>query len=301
MSCGGPIKGIFCAITFACLRAAINANAAGTINSTNAYAWGENIGFLDFRPSAADGVVIGEFICSGWIWCANVGWINMGDGAPANHIQYSNRSATDYGVNSGIDTTQPGYATLRGYAYGANIGWINFEATGNPRVRFTDGRLLGYAYCANCGWLNLGEIGGTVYVQTDTIAMGVDSDGDGISDAWELGEAGDLTTLTATGDADGDGESDLAEYFADTDPFDPNDQLRIVAFTVVPDLTRYTLTWTSQPTRHYRIEENPDLVSPWTLTLDDVPADTTTTERTLTLAGGPQRFFRVQAFRPLAP
>ena len=30
-------------------------------------------------------------------------------------------------------------------SYGANIGWINFEATGNPRLRFADGRMEGFA------------------------------------------------------------------------------------------------------------------------------------------------------------
>jgi hypothetical protein len=95
----------------------------------------------------------GEFICSGWFWGANVGWINIGNGFPVNNIQYQNNSATDYGVNYGFDPAQPGYAILRGYAYGANIGWINFEATGNPRIRFTDGALEGYAYSANCVWI----------------------------------------------------------------------------------------------------------------------------------------------------
>lgn len=41
------------------------------------------------------------------IYGANVGWINMGSGDPANHIQYQNNSATDFGVNFNIDPNNP--------------------------------------------------------------------------------------------------------------------------------------------------------------------------------------------------
>ncbi|HEX8076544.1 MAG TPA: hypothetical protein VF511_01920, partial [Chthoniobacterales bacterium] len=160
------------------------AQAASTINASNANAYGANIGFVNWKPSAADGVSIGEFICSGYMYGANVGWINMGSGNPANHVQYSNSSATDFGVNYTIDPASPGQANLRGFAYGANIGWINFENTGNPRVLFSNGRLRGFAWSANCGWINLDDL--NVFVQTDTIAAGVDSDADGMADAFEF-------------------------------------------------------------------------------------------------------------------
>jgi len=51
----------------------------------------------------------------------------VGSGFPVNQIQYSNSSGTDFGVNYTIDPTSPGLAKLRGLAYGANIGWINFD------------------------------------------------------------------------------------------------------------------------------------------------------------------------------
>src|SRR5260370_754431 len=91
----------------------LSAHAASTINSTNAYAWGANIGWTNWlADSPADGIVVGEFICSGWIYSANVGWINIGNGTPVNHIQYQNNSATDFGVNYGIDPAQPGFGIL---------------------------------------------------------------------------------------------------------------------------------------------------------------------------------------------
>jgi len=46
----------------------------------------------------------------------------------------------------------------------------------------------------------------------------VDSDADGLPDAWEMYQFGNLTTATAISDADADGLSDLVEFMRDTDP-----------------------------------------------------------------------------------
>ena len=98
----------------------------------------------------------------GYIYGANVGWINLGDGTPANGTSYTNTSATDFGVNCSAGAA--GEKNLRGFAYGANIGWVNFEATGNPRVILNTGRLRGYVWSANSGWINLEDA--NVYVAT---------------------------------------------------------------------------------------------------------------------------------------
>src|SRR6267143_3685374 len=95
------------------LNVAQLARAATTINSANHFACGANIGWIDCRGDAANGAVIGEFVCSGYIYAANVGWIHLGTGTPANGIRYQNNSATDYGVN------HDGLGNLSGYAYGA--------------------------------------------------------------------------------------------------------------------------------------------------------------------------------------
>jgi hypothetical protein len=41
------------------------------------------------------------------------------------------------------------------FAYGANLGWINFENAGAPRVDLSTGRMAGFAWSANCGWSSL--------------------------------------------------------------------------------------------------------------------------------------------------
>jgi hypothetical protein len=87
-------------ITLICLIAGMtNAWAASTINSTDKFAYGANIGWLSAAADVANGSVIGEYVCSGYLWSANCGWIHLGGGTPVNAIRYQNNSATDFGVN----------------------------------------------------------------------------------------------------------------------------------------------------------------------------------------------------------
>jgi hypothetical protein len=136
--------------------------AATTINAVNRYAYGANIGWMDWRGDTNNGAIVNATYCSGSIYAANVGWISLGAGTPTNGVQYQNLSATDYGVN--VDA----FGNLRGYAYGANVGWINFETNGAASVDFTSGNLTGYAYGANVGWISLSNA--AAYVQTAPLA-----------------------------------------------------------------------------------------------------------------------------------
>jgi hypothetical protein len=136
--------------------------AATTIDAANHYAYGANLGWIDWRGDTANGAVVGLQVCSGNIYSANVGWINLGDGTPVNGQTYLNNSATDFGVN------RDAAGNLRGYAYGANIGWIAFEATGAPKMDLLTGNFSGYAYSANGGWISLSNA--TAYVQSTVFA-----------------------------------------------------------------------------------------------------------------------------------
>jgi hypothetical protein len=286
------------------LAIGLDIRAAATINTVNKFSYGANIGWMDWRGDVAAGAVIGEFICTGDIYAANVGWIRLGSGTPANGIRYQNNSGADYGVN------HDGLGNLRGYAYGANIGWLTFTnrtVTGanydGPKVDLLTGKLSGFVWSANCGWISLSNQ--FAFVQTDKIQMGGDSDGDGIPDAWERLKFGNLTTANSTSDRDGDGFSDLGEYLADTDPTDPNSNLRITAYAPDPGGSPARIQWTSVASRLYHIQRRTDL-NPGSLWSDIglgliSPDAGATTTRAFTDPASPQRFFRIEAVKPLSP
>lgn len=267
---------------------------AGNTAPEKSVCWAANIGWLNWRPDAVIGVEVGQFICSGYVYSPNVGWINLGSGKPADGMLYQNNSASDFGVN--VDET----GNLRGYAYGSNIGWISFESNGAPRVDLNTGQLSGFAYGANIGWIDLG---GAASLVVDSIAPGADTDHDNIPDAWELLYAGDLVTFDQSSDSDFDGQSDLQEYLADTNPLDEKDHLEVLSYSVTPDKANMTITWTSKPTRRYQVQARSALDSSeaWSDSgLGVQPPDGAVTTRTAPVTA-PLEFFRIRALRPLSP
>jgi len=157
------------------------AQAQSNINPVDKFAWGENIGFLNFRDAngAMDGGVVLADHLRGWVWAENVGWINLGNGGGP----YANTDDTNFGVN--ID---PFTGELSGFAWGENIGWINFGTTpfvGTDGARFVrpQGRFEGFAWGENVGWINLDDA--TIFVR----ACAYDFNGDtsvGPSDLFAL-------------------------------------------------------------------------------------------------------------------
>jgi hypothetical protein len=283
--------------------AAINSPAATSINAVNKFAYGANIGWVNWQghlPSGS-GAVIGEFVCSGFIYSANVGWINLGGGTPLNGIRYQNLVAADCGVN------HDGAGNLRGYAYGANIGWVHFEDVGAPKVDLKTGILSGFAYGVNVGWISLSN--SQAYVQTDALGMGPDTDADGLPDDWERTYAGNLATLMeGLADNDGDGHSNAEEYLADTDPLDADSHLRITSYAFGGGGSPVTLTWTSRPTRVYRILKvtafgpGSDPPFPWVDAGLGVicPDPGPTTTRMFMDPASPMRFFEIEVGKPLS-
>jgi hypothetical protein len=267
--------------------------AATTIDPANKLAYGADVGWMDFRGNTNNGAVIGEFVCSGYLYGANIGWIHLGSNAPANGIQYQNNSATDYGVN------HDGLGNLRGLAYGANIGWINFESNGAPRVDLNTGKLIGSIYSADCGWISLSNA--FAVVQTDTIPGGTDSNANGLPDAWERIYFGALG-VNPNADADGDGMSNEEEYLAGTNPTNSSENLRIITFGAVGG-TNVSVTWSSVATRHYLIQKTTNLVAQtWVDSgLGNISPGGSATSRTFNDTFATNRFYRVEAVRPLAP
>lgn len=270
--------------------------AQSTISASDRYVYSANTGWIDCRPSATGGVGVLDTAISGYSYAANFGWIHLGDGTPANGHSYSNSTADDCGVN--LSPT----GNLTGYAYAANIGWIAFEQTqGQPKLDLRTGKFSGSAYSANIGWISLDTAFSDL--ATTTISR-PDSDNDGIADTWEFLNFGNLTTAGATSDQDSDGASDQAEYHAGTLAKDSTSLLRIISHTYSAGFTQANISFTTVPTRNYRLEYNEGLVDPWSDSTHGTFQPTgSLTSRTLTgLGTAPSRFFRAVAMPlPTAP
>jgi hypothetical protein len=136
-------------IMVAVLLTAGMALAAGNIDDSNKYAWGENAGWQNWNPPSGDVTVTpndADGYLSGHIWAENIGWIKLGDGTGP----YLNDSATDWGVN--LDAA----GNLSGYAWGENVGWISVSNNySQVTINTVSGEFSGYAWSENIGWLSL--------------------------------------------------------------------------------------------------------------------------------------------------
>ena len=147
---------------------------ADNIDSTYKYSWGENIGWMNWKPSYAGtdyGVTVYNECLTGYIWAENAGWIKLGDtscaggdccqtGTTKGYENDSNSAdndgdgvADDWGVNN------DGSGNLSGYAWGENVGWLNFDDTSannyNQVVINSSGEFTNYAWGENIGWINM--------------------------------------------------------------------------------------------------------------------------------------------------
>ena len=93
----------------------------GTIDGTYKYAWGENIGWLNFDCDNCD-VAITDTSLSGYAWSTQFGWVNLN---PDN--------------SAGVENTSEG--VLSGFAWSSNLGWINFTGV----TINSSGEFVGYA------------------------------------------------------------------------------------------------------------------------------------------------------------
>jgi len=90
------------------------------------------------------------------------------------------------------------------------------------------------------------------------LTLGVDSDGDGLPDAWEIANGLNPNDPNdADGDADGDGLSNRNEYLAGTFPLDPNDGFRLSSIGVIDGST--ALEFLAISGRTYTVQASSDL------------------------------------------
>jgi hypothetical protein len=100
---------------------------AGTILSTNKFAWSSNSGYINF-----ENVIVSDTTLSGFAWSENAGWIkfNPSQGGVFND----------------------GSGNLSGSAWGEGLGWIDFN---NVSISTSTGRFSGTATGDGVGIINL--------------------------------------------------------------------------------------------------------------------------------------------------
>lgn len=107
---------------------ALASTSDGTIDPTYKYAWGENVGFIDFGSEIGN-VHITDGALSGYAYGENIGWINLSS------------------------VINDGEGNLSGYAWGENVGFIDFSKAKIGE----DGIFSGSLYGENIGWIIFGE------------------------------------------------------------------------------------------------------------------------------------------------
>ncbi len=133
------------------------------------YAYGENVGWMNFEPNTGDGVQVAFDKLTGFVWAENIGWISM---------SCENTSSCTTGVNYGV--TNDGSGNLGGYAWAENVGWISFSCDNTSSCGTVDygvtidadGNFDGWAYGENIGWIHLSSTSPIAYgVQACVVTM----------------------------------------------------------------------------------------------------------------------------------
>lgn len=119
-----------------------------------------------------------------------------------------------------------------------------------------------------------------------------DTDGDFMDDSFETTYFTNLTR-SGTGDLDGDGQSDLAEFFAGTNPADPASLLNVTTASSNP--SGMVISWAAVSGKRYRVQYKAGLTVPaWYDLAGDVTAVGNSASKTDPGATStPKRFYRI--------
>ncbi len=152
------------------------------------YAYGENVGWINFEPNAAGpngGATVSSDKLTGFIWAENIGWINL--------------SPSTYG---GVINDGTGW--LSGYAWGENVGWINFSPNYGGVTIDLDGNFNGWAWGENIGWINFNSA--DLYGYNVKVCKVNFEDLASFVDDWLVSDTG------LPGDFSGNDEVDFVDY-----------------------------------------------------------------------------------------
>lgn len=130
-------------------RAGVQAENIDPYENDSQYAYGENIGWLNFEPGGGEGVQAANDKLTGYVWAENIGWVSL------SCENTSSCETANYGVSN------DGGGELAGYAWAANVGWISFSCENTGSCGTVDygvtiddyGGFEGHAWAENIGWI----------------------------------------------------------------------------------------------------------------------------------------------------
>lgn len=114
---------------------------------TDHYAWGENVGWIDFSTASVTDTAL-----TGYAYGENIGWISL------------NCANDGTNCNPSYKVENDGAGNLSGYAWGENVGWINFDPVYDGthygvKINTTTGLFSGWAWGENIGWIAFTDLG----------------------------------------------------------------------------------------------------------------------------------------------
>lgn len=178
------------------------------VDPTDRWAWGTNIGWINFNPTHSEVTVYDDHL-EGYAWAENVGWIRMGTHTGGGIHSYANNAASNYGINN------DGAGNLSGFAWGTNIGWINFNPSHSQVVIDpSTGVFSGYAWSENAGWIRFSNMGANPYQvraanSLQVVSGGVTAQGEVVTDGKVLRKTTSSFSVEFTKDVyDPPGDSD---------------------------------------------------------------------------------------------
>lgn len=115
-------------------------NTDGTIDATSKYAWGENIGWINFGTTEGN-IHITDSAMTGYAWSENLGWL------PLNCSNDNSCNAVNYKISNN------GNGVLSGYSYSSETGYISFAPSNGGVTINSSGEFQGYAWGENIGWI----------------------------------------------------------------------------------------------------------------------------------------------------
>lgn len=127
-----------------------------------------------------------------------------------------------------------------------------------------------------------------------TVAPNPDTDGDGLLDAWEMTNFGNLATANATTDFDLDGQSDFNEYRAGTIPTNSASVFAFTELSYSPQGGSLVLKWQSVAGKQYSLENASNLLNPaWQTLISNLPATPPINSCTTPPSTAPSLLFRL--------